>query len=535
MHQLAKNRPAAPVARCVPDLPVLGRSLLEEALGAIPYRLYLAEGDGSMTLLLASRLELDPRDPWSSELRSPAVWAERMDADGVVAVLRGRDGLAAPDSRLRLRALRAEGRLCGGLLLRPAGGRLSRATTAALSEPSFEMTLAHTFELWSARRELQELRTFREGLAGTLPYGILVIDSLGRVTYMGGRAAEILGTGEAEVKGIDCARIFRPAGLQSHPLLDGLRRKLPPMELYVVRADGLEVPISLQMSRLSSAPGRSKTLIAFFQDLTEERALEEAERHRDRLAVLGELSAGVAHEIRNPLTGISNCAQVMQEELDPEDKGQRFLRIILDESARLNRIVEGLLRYARPNRPELRESSVEDCLRRALDLVRPGLEQKGIRVVQRVSGRIPKLYIDPGQIEQVLLNLLRNAEDAMPAGGEISLDLSIIRRRPHRRRGTGRRATDRVRVAPDGPLQRFAQVKVGDTGHGIPRDLLPRVFNPFFTTRTRGTGLGLSLCQSMVREHGGFLTIRSVEQKGTTVLLELPVERRHGERRKDPR
>ncbi|MBZ5670623.1 MAG: PAS domain-containing protein [Acidobacteriia bacterium] len=369
-----------------------------------------------------------------------------------------------------------------------------------------------------------------------LPYGFLAIDSLGRVTYAGGRASAILGLPDHELIGSDCARVFRPVGLGSHPLLDGLRRAPEPMELYLARPDGREIPISLQMTRLSRQPGRPKALVAFFQDVSEERALTDAERQRDRLAVLGELSAGVAHEIRNPLTGIANCAQVLNESLEADDSRQRFLRIILDETARLNRIVEGLLNYARPNRPELREASVDDCIRHALELIRPESEEKGIRVNLRLNGRIPKTWIDPSQIAQVLLNLLRNAQESMPSGGELGVEVSVIRRLAHRRRGTGRRATDRVRpVATEGPLMRFVQVRIRDTGHGIPRELLPRVFNPFFTTRTRGTGLGLSLSQSIVREHGGFLTIHSVEGKGTTVNLDLPVERRQGERRRESR
>ncbi|MCA9727995.1 MAG: hybrid sensor histidine kinase/response regulator, partial [Candidatus Eisenbacteria bacterium] len=159
----------------------------------------------------------------------------------------------------------------------------------------------------------------------------------------------------------------------------------------------------------------------------------------------------------------------------------------------------------------------------------------GIRVELRVRGKIPSLYLDPHQIEQVLLNLIRNARDAMPDGGELRIEIGLIKRLPHRRRGTGRRASDRVRLVKDPPRARFVQIKISDTGTGISDEVMARIWNPFFTTRTRGTGLGLPLSQSIVREHGGFLTLRSVVSKGTTVLMDLPVERRQGERRKDTR
>lgn len=518
-----------------------GRRLLNEHLGAIPFRLYLAEDGGSFRLLLSSELALEPRDPWTLELDSSRLWSAVEEGAAVrLKDLVHRNGIERPDPTLCLRPLREEGLLRGGLLLRVPRGRPSAALARRLADPLVEGSLQLVLRLWRAWRLQHDLLSFREAVAGTLPYGMLAVDSFGRITYAGGRASAILGISEAEALGADCTRIFRPVGPVPHPLLEGLRGRSDPIELYVTRPDGREIPVSLQMSALRSASetengsAGKKGLLAFFLDVSEERTFEEAERQRDRLAALGELSAGVAHEIRNPLTGIANCAQVLQEGLPSDDSRQRFLRIILDEAARLNRIVEGLLNYARPNRPELILSSVEECIRRSLDLVRAGAEEKGIRIVSRTNGRLPKLYIDSAQIMQVLLNLFRNAEQAMPAGGELTVEASVIRRRPYRRRGTGRRSSDRGSLrAGTGPLQRFLQVKVADTGHGISKELLPRVFNPFFTTRSKGTGLGLSLSQSIVREHGGVLSVRSVENKGTTVCLDLPVERRQGERRKD--
>jgi two-component system, NtrC family, nitrogen regulation sensor histidine kinase GlnL len=519
------------------EIPEVGRQVLADSLGGSPYRLYVADGkesDPSFVLTLSSGIDLEPRDEWSMELARGRTWAALPRGELVpLKSLAGRSGLSAPDPQLRLRAIWQGERLAGGLLVRVQG---SSTAAGRLREPLLDHALSLLLRLWTERKQQRELRGFRTAVASALPYGFLAIDPLGRVTDAGGRAAAILGWSERELVGSDCARVFRPVGLSGNPLLDAFARIPDRMELHLARPDGREVPISLEMTRVASGAGRSKSVVAFFQDLSEERALEDAERQRDRLAVLGELSAGVAHEIRNPLTGIANCAQVLAEGLDPDDSRQRFLKIILDETARLNRIVEGLLSYARPNQPELRETSLEECVRHALELVRPGMEEKGIRVSLRLVGRIPKTYIDPSQTTQILLNLLRNAEESMPSGGELRVEMSVIRRRPHRRRGTGRRATDLVRrTGATGPLMRFVQIRISDTGHGIPRDLLPRVFNPFFTTRSRGTGLGLSLCQSMVREHGGFLTLQSVENKGTTVHLDLPVERRQGERRKEPR
>jgi PAS domain S-box-containing protein len=516
----------------------LAREIFARILGTVPACLYARFPDGSLHPVHASGLELAPRGAWAHELKSAALWAAAPpDAVTALADLPRRAGLPDADPSLWLRPLRCGRDIAGGLLLRGAGRTVPAALRRRLEDPMHLGTLIALLEWSRAGAELEGLRGFREAVSSALPYGVLVVDGLGRVTWVGGRAAAILGVSADEAAGSDCARIFRPVGLELHPILEGLRGRVHSGEIVLARADGEELPISLEMARLPGRGGRRHGLVVLFADLSEERVLEETARQRDRLAALGELSAGVAHEIRNPLTGIANCAQVLREGMEDEDPRQRFLRIILDETARLNGIVEGLLRYARPNRPDLREIAMEELVHQALDLVRPGLEASGIRVGCKLGGRIPRIFADPAQVEQVLLNLLRNAEEAMPSGGEIVVAISVVRRRPHRRRGLGRRADDRMRVRPrdDGPLVRFVSVRVADTGPGIPRELLPRIFNPFYSTRSKGTGLGLSLSQSIVREHGGFLTARSVVGKGTVFHLDLPVERRQGERRQDQR
>lgn len=520
---------------------------------------------------LASSFEIshcDDRDLLADEsawlpLTAPSFW-EGLDGEDLHPVALA--GVSGPRGTVRVaRSLRDGNGVAGGLLCLVAetvgdtesdteSDTAARAAdlVAHLATPAVEEALLLLARSWSHDRELEHLRLFHAAFDDALPYGFLVVDALGRVCDLGGRAERILGVSRPDAIGRDCALVLRPAGWDGgHPLLDelrggadgngspanqpretGSREPGASVELYITQPGGYEVPISLQTHSSEDGPDQTRRVLAVFRDLSEERSLEEAERQKDRLAVIGELSAGVAHEIRNPLTGIANCAQVLREDLESDDPHQRFLRIILDEVARLNRIVEGLLNYARPSHPELRESNMEECVERAIDLLRPDLEAKGIRVRTQTRGRIPLIYVDASQIEQVLLNLVRNAQEAMSDGGELTVECSVIRRLRYRRRTAGRRATDRMRVVQEGPRQRFVQIQVSDTGAGIPPHVLPRIFNPFFTTRSKGTGLGLSLCQSIVQEHGGFLTVRSVEKKGTTFLLDLPVERRQGERRK---
>ena len=382
------------------------------------------------------------------------------------------------------------------------------------------------------RNAFDSLKGFHEVLFATLPLGVLAVDRMGRVTYISPPAQEILGYRQGEAIGADCLRILRPVGTEDNPLLLGLRGKVTTVELYITDREGKEKPVWMRMARIPGRPGEGpRGLLAMIRDTSEERTFEEEQRRRERLASIGELSAGVAHEIRNPLTGIGNCAQVLRDRLAPDDPRLRFVSIILDETSRLNRIVESLLSFARPGRPQLQESTIVDLLKRVLELEAELHRQQGITAELKVRGRIPMIFIDPEQVAQVFLNVVRNAGEAMPSGGRLTLDCSVLRRRTHLRRGTGRRKTDQIRYDRTVPLRRFVQVRVSDTGRGIPQDIVPRVFDPFFTTRAKGTGLGLSITQSIIKEHGGFISVRSIENKGTTISIDLPVERREGERR----
>ncbi len=380
---------------------------------------------------------------------------------------------------------------------------------------------------------------FHETLVGELPLGVIRIDETGRATYMNPLGEAILGIPPGEGAGADCLPHFETPKLEENPIVLAQEGKLHRFEMYVTDRDGHERPVWVQMTPIpptdsaSRARSRADEMLILLRDTSDERAFDDEMRRRERLASIGELSAGVAHEIRNPLTGIANCAQVLRDRIPADDPRLRFVTIILDEAARLNRIVDSLLTFARPPRPQLRESDLAGVVQRSHDLEKDRLAAAGIAMDVRLRGKIPPIYIDPEQILQVLLNVIRNAAESMPAGGKLILECFLIRRRPHIRRGVGQRRTDRFRPVGDDPAATYVQIRVSDTGRGIPQDVLPRIFDPFFTTRPKGTGLGLSISQSIIIEHGGFISVRSVEGRGTTVSIDLPVERRRGERRNE--
>jgi signal transduction histidine kinase len=293
---------------------------------------------------------------------------------------------------------------------------------------------------------------------------------------------------------------------------------------------GAEVPVLLRSRRV----GRPPWLVLVVRDLSQARRMQQELRRNERLATLGQLSTGVAHEIRNPLAGIGTSAQVLLRRFEPRDERARFVRVILDEVARLDRIVTSLLQYARPREPELRAAALSTSNEHVLQLASEPVERAGVRVELDVAPRLDPVYIDADLVTQVLLNVTLNAVQAMPQGGSLRYEVRKVRRRGPAR-GPGRRATDRPRRSARGgaqPWSFFQQVRVIDTGVGIPRGVQSKLFDPFFSTKPGGTGLGLSICQTIMHEHGGSIAVASREGRGTTVLLDFPLEKRHGERRR---
>lgn len=521
---------------------VEGLRAAAEAYGASEYYLVAIDREGTAHPLAGtlSRRSIGPQVLES--LESPHLW-KAVDSRlcYTFAQLRMHVPAWPVECRLGGRFLKDGQAPLGSLLLaagpaRPAsgpggapkkGGRAQRSPPAHPEGDLLGWILRH----WRATHEARALRGFARALVGAQPGGVLAIDVQGRVTYLSPLGEEILGVDAGEAVGADCARVMRLSVEMEHPLLRGLEGKLERMDLYVTHRRGRDVPVTLRLKRIMDPEGDVRGLVCLFQDLTEERALDEDVRRRERLAVIGALAAGAAHEIRNPLTGIGNCAQVLQMRLADQDGNRKMADLILREARRLDGIITSLLSFARPGPPNMREVRIEECVRSVLELEQPVCEKGAVRCEMRVAGTIPPVYADPEQIQQVIANLIRNSVGAMPDGGVLTLEVSVVRRRLHVRRRMGRRMTDRVHIPSEGPMSRFVRIRVMDTGKGIAREILPRIFDPFFTTRSEGTGLGLSVSQSIVQEHGGFISVQSVRGKRTVFDVDLPMERRQGERR----
>lgn len=249
-----------------------------------------------------------------------------------------------------------------------------------------------------------------------------------------------------------------------------------------------------EMQRLSDIAQLVSVVLSNIQDF---EALEQAHR----LAALGRMSAGLAHEIRNPLAGVKGAAQYLQGEELPE-ASKDMLQVIIDEVNRLDIVVSQFLDYARPVELNLQNDHVNSVVAHALTLTRARGAPNAIQISEDLAGDLPAFPIDATRLSQVLLNLIHNALQAMPDGGALTVRTRLQKTR-----------------AGDPQLE----LAVEDTGRGIPMDSLDDIFIPFFTTRDEGTGLGLPICQRIAEAHGGHLDVHSAEGRGTTFLLRLPI------------
>ena len=262
-----------------------------------------------------------------------------------------------------------------------------------------------------------------------------------------------------------------------------------------------------ELGRLGESFNAMVARLADAQQQLEDRHAEEI-RRAEHLASLGKLAAGIAHEINNPLAGMQNCLRTLVKGTRDEDQRVQYLGMLLEGLGRIGRTVRQLLDFAREAKPQLVQTRLRALLRRCLTLMEHQSAARQVSFSLAPDGHLPEIQADPHQIEQVFMNILMNAVDAMPEGGRVTVSTN------RQERG-------------ESP---FVEVHIADTGVGIPPEDLPRIFDPFFTTKDVGkaTGLGLSVSYGIVRAHGGFIEVKSEVGAGTTFTVALP-EQEQGE------
>jgi two-component system nitrogen regulation sensor histidine kinase GlnL len=272
---------------------------------------------------------------------------------------------------------------------------------------------------------------------------------------------------------------------------------------------GRRLPVGVTVSPLRDVQGHFIGTILLLRDIKRRKELEEDLKRADRLALMGTLAAGLAHEIRNPLGGIKGAAQLLRRSADSDPAVRDFTDIMIREVDRVNQLMEQLLDLSRPSRLTLAAINIHEILEDVLLLETQALAGKELHVRKRFDPSLPPIRGDRAQLTQVFLNLVKNAFQAMDAGGVLTV--------------TTRLETDYHIREPGTAPNRLIWVDLADAGRGIAEEHLAHIFSPFFTTKVNGTGLGLATCYRIMREHGGTIRVESVTGKGSTFRVSLVV------------
>ena len=346
---------------------------------------------------------------------------------------------------------------------------------------------------------LQKLETFHKHVVENIPSGILTVDTQGRVSLINDTACSILGVGKGEVTGMPVGEILSGLDLAS----SRSDSPIPRPEIVFRRSDGAEIFLGFSSSPMKDADGTVIGRVVIFQDLTPVKQMEERIRIADRLAGVGELAAGLAHEIRNPLASITGSSQMLRETPELPEMSRTLLDIIERESTRLNGLISDFLAYAGPKMKNVEPVNMTGMASEIVAAVRAGEARDKDVIVENLSTRDLRVEGDAEQLRQVLWNLVRNAVQATPRGGTVTLDLFSQTR--HR--------------------QRYVVITVSDTGKGMEPGIIGKIFNPFFTSKAEGTGLGLAISQRIVHYHRGFIEVRSAPETGSVFSVFLPERR----------
>lgn len=353
-------------------------------------------------------------------------------------------------------------------------------------------------ELEEAYRRVEELKRYHQSIVRSLRTGVVVTDRTLTITSVNRAAAQ-----HWSLDGVtNVALAETPLGL-------ALTERLGPMKAYVEGAETVTTEAlaldpflaDVTIAPLENERGAVLGLVIALEDVTEAVRTKEALIRSERLATIGRMSAHVTHEIRNPLSSIGLNAEMLEDLAsqlgDEGDDAKGMCRSIAREVDRLTAITDAYLKFARLPRPEPAEADLAAWLSTIAAFVRRDLDAAKVNLALSVPTPSPKIWLDADQMRQAMLNLIRNAKESMPEGGCIEVTATV-----------------------EGPMLR---VDVRDEGVGIPEDHLERVFDPFYSTKLTGTGLGLALTQQIIQEHGGRLTLTSEVGSGTTFSIALPV------------
>ncbi len=348
----------------------------------------------------------------------------------------------------------------------------------------------------NSRKLLKDIRALASEIVRNLPVGMVVISSDGKIRFINDVACSLLAIRPKKTEGA-LARSILPESLMSLHQKINREKTVVEKELSLSGMGNAAVPVNVTTTDIVGEEGQHIGFMFILQNLSELRQLEVKVRQREKLAAIGNLAAGIAHEVRNPLSSIRGYATYFGSLFAEGSENRKSAGIMAEEVDRVNRVISELLEFARPSDFKFIKTDIREIIEHTLSLITHEANFAGVKIIKQFNHDLPKLMIDPDRITQVILNILINAIQAMEHGGKLTVEAQQEK-------------------------DMFA-LHISDTGKGISPEEQANMFNPYFTTKKTGTGLGLAIVHKIVEDHGGTVQVRSRQETGTRISIVLPL------------
>jgi two-component system sensor histidine kinase HydH len=350
----------------------------------------------------------------------------------------------------------------------------------------------------ATKASLSRIKAFSDNLVDNMPIGLVALDDRRKIASINPVAESTLGFASEKLIGKDAAGVFPTELLQLIERLDS-KSGVIEKEIDCKIDEAEQIPLEVSATLLNDENGHQLGYVLLIRDLSEIRALRKEITRNQRLASVGRLAAGVAHEIRNPLSSIKGFATYFKERYQEKPDDQQIANMMIQEVDRLNRVVGQLLEFARPIKISKKSISLTGLIENSLKLIEKQAAEKNIQIETRFLSQVNTVFADPDRVNQVLLNLYLNAVESMEAGGRLRVVISNSKR------------NDAI------------EIKVSDNGTGMGKEDLAHIFDPYFTTKASGTGLGLAIVHNILEAHGGEIKVESTPGQGSSFTILLPL------------
>jgi two-component system sensor histidine kinase HydH len=349
----------------------------------------------------------------------------------------------------------------------------------------------------STQRQLQDTSAISDEVVANIPVGFIFLGRTDRIVLLNSAAEAISGLSFDAVRGHPFDSVLPKELIDVLSSLENNERILD-REMDCIFSDGLPIPLSVTAARIVNDDREFVGNVLLLIDLKEIKQLREAVKRKEKLAAIGGLAAGVAHEIRNPLSSIKGMASYFRNKFQDDSDDSNAAEIMIKEVDRLNRVISELLEFARPSKVDLKPTDINAVLDHSMRLIGQDADAKNIKIDLETNNNLPDALLDPDRFTQCLLNLYLNSIQSMPSGGNLT-------------------------VSSDYDGDKLVKVTVRDTGVGINEEDINHIFDPYFTTKAKGTGLGLAVLHKIVEAHDGKIIVHSALDKGTVFTISLPV------------